>query len=243
MLTSISFGGTVHRMLVTLIAMLMASLVNAAPASADTFDRSPARADRAFIVTAGDSLVSGSGARKRESWPAILEDIAWATTTVKNEGIGGSCLVAPVCGDVLSEHFDERVLAQKPDLIIVGSGRNDLCHLSTKDFIAAYKDLQARATTAGIPIRFTTITPVNADWQWPCEEQRAEVNDWLRTQPGTLDLEARVSTPQGLLRRKFAYSDGLHMNATGYAVAGRFVSKALKPEVAKIVAAKAAARR
>lgn len=230
-------------MLVTLIGLLMAYLVNVAPASADTADRAPARADRAFIVTAGDSLVSGSGARKRESWPAILEDIAASTTTVRNEGIGGSCLVATVCGDVLSEHFDKRVLAQKPDLIIVGSGRNDLCHLSTEDIIAGYKNLRARATEAGIPIRFTTITPVNADWQWPCEAQRIELNEFLRTLPGTLDLEARVSTPQGQLRRKYAYSDGLHMNAVGYAVAGRFVSKQLRPEVARIVAAKAASRR
>lgn len=209
-------------------------------ASGARSDRGSAPADRVFIVAAGDSLVSGSGARKRESWPAVLEDLSARATSVQNEAIGGSCLVAPVCGDVLSEHFDERVLDLEPDLILVGSGRNDLCHLSTKDLVAGYRDLRDRATAAGIPIRFSTITPVNANWPWPCETQRTEVNDWLRTLPGTLDLEQRVSTPQGLLRGKYAYSDGLHLNAVGYAAAGRFAWKQLRPEVASIVADRAA---
>lgn len=232
--------GSKAAVLAILTALLVALFTAYAPAPTAAAAR---YADRAFVVTAGDSLVSGSGARKRESWPAIFEDVSARTSRVKNVAVGGSCLVAPVCGDVLSDHFDESVLALKPDLVIVGSGRNDLCHVTTRDLIAGYKGLQGRAASAGVPIRFTTITPVNSDWQWPCEAQRIEINEWLRTQPGTLDLESRVSTPSGQLRSKYAYSDGLHMNATGYAAAGRYVSRSMGPELARIVAAKAAARR
>ena len=101
---------------------------------------------------------------------------------------------------------------------------------------------RARAGAAGVPIRFATITPVNGSWPYPCEEQRVEVNDWLRTLPGTIDMETRVSTPAGLLRSAYDYQDGLHFNARGYEAMGRFALRTVRADLARIVARKASTR-
>lgn len=174
----------------------------------------------------------------------MLEDACDKTCGVKNVGHGNSCLIADDClyGTRLVDSFDDEVLSLQPDLILVGIGRNDLCHLPTELLVVGYQDLRARAGAAGVPIRFATITPVNGSWPYPCEEQRVEVNDWLRTLPGTIDMETRVSTPAGLLRSAYDYQDGLHFNARGYEAMGRFALRTVRADLARIVARKASTR-
>lgn len=217
-------------------AVFTTTLVTAAPAegAADLL----ATRHRVVIVTAGDSIVDGGGAKKGEAWPDVLQEECGSSCRVKNVGQGSSCLVTTTCfwPVPLIESFDEDVLARRPDLVLVGIGRNDLCHLKTRDLIAGYQDLRARARVAGVPIRFATITPASVAWQWPCEEQRVEVNDWLRTLDGTLDFEARTISPHGLLRGAFDYGDGLHLNATGYAALGRMAARAVAPRVEHLIA-------
>lgn len=170
------------------------------------------------VVVVGDSLAAGVGSHdpSRQSWPARIG--------VYNMALGGSCLITPGCGNpvTLSESFDS-VLGLHPNEVLVSIGRNDLCHMPTADLIGAYKALRSRATDAGVYLRFATITPAGRAWQWPCEEQRAEVNDWLRTLPGTMDFERVTITPHGALRSKFDSGDGLHLNAHGYARLARLV--------------------
>lgn len=225
-------------MIAVIVALLTALLAaHTSPAEAATQGKQPIR-DRAFIITAGDSIVEGHGAKKVEAWPARLEAACGVTCRVRNVGHGGSCIIAEGCNwaTTLTESFEEEVLAQRPDLALVGIGRNDLCRNPTKVLIKAYRDLRNRSLATGVPIRFTTITPAGTAWQWPCEEQRIEVNTWLRTLPGTIDFEARSITRHGLMRRSFDSGDGLHPNAFGYAKMGLFAARKVAPTVAKIVA-------
>lgn len=168
----------------------------------------------------------------------MLQDECGSSCRVKNVAMGNTCLVTTGClwPIPLVESFDKNVLARRPDLILVGVGRNDLCHQKTRDLLAGYKDLRARARVADIPIRFTTITPAGPDWPWPCEEQRVEVNTWLRTLDGTIDFESRASTPHGLLLSIFDYGDGLHITARGYVALGRLAARAVVPQVAHLKA-------
>lgn len=220
-----TIGGTMNRIAVLLTALLIGFGALASPAQAD----GGAEVDRLKIVAAGDSIVDGAGAGDPfESWPDFLGVECGAGCEVKNVGRGGSCLVATGCWDATSliDSFDRDVLSKNPDVVIVGIGRNDLCHASTHDLIDGYRVLRAKARAAGVRIHFATITPAGQAWQWPCEEQRIEVNTWLRTLKGTLDFERRVSTPRGLLRAEYDY-DGLHLNSRGYEAMGRLANRAI----------------
>lgn len=219
-----------------IVSLVTTSLLATAPADA-AVDLHPNR-DRVFIIAAGDSITDGAGAEKGESWPEVLQRECGDSCKVRNRGHGASCLVTEGCawGKTLSETFNDEVLALDPDEILVGIGRNDLCRSTTRAIVAGFKDLRARARAAGVGIRFATITPASAAWPWPCEDQRIEVNRWLRTLPGTLDFETRTSTPHGLLLSQFDFGDGLHMNARGYDVLGRMVARAVGPRIRQLEA-------
>lgn len=210
-----------------IIGILTATLIAAPPARAAD---SGHVVRPALVIAAGDSTVQGVGAHMGQSWPERLEGLCAGTCRVKNVGHGGSCLVAAGCLDPtsLTESFDREVLALHPDVVIIGSGRNDLCHLDTKSLIAGYRALLARGRAAGVEVRFATITPAGEAWPWPCEVQRLEVNGWLRTRGGTIDFERPATTPHGVLRGRFDSGDGLHMNARGYWAMARIAARALR---------------
>lgn len=216
-------------MLVTLLAVLFGLLTNPATAAdhmrADASTKHPLR-----IVVAGDSIAAGGGTvSRRFGWPGRLHRRNLAAIDMVNVGHGSSCLLTAECGypDRLLDTFDKEVLSARPDVIIVAIGRNDLCHMTTSDYIRAAKSLRRKARSAGAEIRFGTITPANERWTWPCEEQAVEINDWLRTLPGTIDFATAVGDTSGQLRRRYDYGDGLHPNGQGHRVMARAAEKAL----------------
>ena len=200
------------RTIITLIAGVMLAVLT--PNHGHAVNDEPLR-----IVAAGDSITQGSGTTRphAQSWPARLRGECGSDCRVINTGRGGSCLVAVGCGDPLRwvDTFKDEVLSHDPDLVIVALGRNDLCHATTRQMIDAYRDVRRAARAADAITRFATITPAGSKWQWPCEEQRIEVNTWLRAQRGTLEFERAVMTRTGLLRGAVDY-DGLHLNKHGY---------------------------
>jgi lysophospholipase L1-like esterase len=225
-----------------LIAALSVTVSSpAVSAEAQTVVSKPTK--RAFIVAAGDSIVLGHGAHKVEAWPARLEVACAKTCRVRNVAHGNSCITTEGCNypTRLLDSFKAEVLDLHPDLALVGIGRNDLCRVNTKSLVGAYRALRSESLAAGVPVRFTTITPASAAWQWPCEEQRIEVNTWLRTLPGTIDFEERTITRHGLMRHAFDSGDGLHLNATGYDALGRMAARATARQVRTIQLSKARA--
>lgn len=75
---------------------------------------------------------------------------------------------------------------------------------------------------------FGTITPVNDRWPWPCEDQAAEINAWLRQMPETIDFAAALANRDGELLRAYDSGDGLHPNGLGYRVMARVAAVALR---------------
>jgi lysophospholipase L1-like esterase len=203
---------------VALFAALLLALSLAAPASAGR-GKGKARFT-GHIVTAGDSIVMGAGAPVGQSWPDQLLALSNGAATVSNVGHGGSCLVYTGCGyrPTLLETFDSEVLAQHPQATIVSIGRNELCHSTTDQIIDGYLRLRGRARNAGVQFYIGTITPAGANWPWPCEDQRKEVNARLRQMPNVIDFEGLIDNPRGALPWKYDSGDGLHLNAAGYAV-------------------------
>lgn len=211
----------------TIVGLVASTMLSTAPAQAD----SQGHAVRpTSVIAAGDSTVEGGGALRGQSWPDRLEGLCSGTCRVKNVGHGSSCLVFDACmyPTSLTKSFQREVLDRHPDVVIIGAGRNDLCHLETDELIAGYKALLRRGTAAGVQVRFATITPAGDEWRWPCEAQRVEVNEWLRTLEGTIDFERPATTPRGLLRAQYDSGDGLHMNARGYWAMARIAARALR---------------
>lgn len=214
-------------MIALLIALLLSLGVFSAPAQAD---ERPTKINPLSIVTAGDSITAGAGtASRRFGWVGQLHRRHLGETDVDNVARSASCLVAKGCGysERLVDTFAEEVLSKRPDVAIVAIGRNDLCHVTTAQYVRAAKSLRRQATSVGVDLRFGTITPPNERWAWPCEEQAAEINDWLRTLPGTIDFAAAMSNSDGLLPHRYDHGDGLHPNERGYAVMSNVAEKAL----------------
>lgn len=171
------------------------------------------------VAVIGDSLAAGAGS-KGPSWPAQIG--------ARNYARGGSCVVRRGCGTPtpLVDSWSEALTPGIRTLVIAG-GRNDLCGSSTEDLIEAYELLRWRGNQRGVEVRFATITPAGANWPWPCEDQRVEVNAWLRSQPETIDFEKATMSQQGTLLWKYDSGDGVHLNEAGYARLAKVASAEL----------------
>ena len=70
------------------------------------------------IVCHGDSLTEGADLEKSYTWPQLVENKV--KVTVLNRGIGGD-----TSGGLLAR-FQQDVVQNKPDLVVILSGTNDL---------------------------------------------------------------------------------------------------------------------
>ena len=120
---------------------LLALLICACSAPETTFEKIPANGK---ILAFGDSLTYGTGAARKNSYPAILQQLTGHT--VINAGIPGEITARGV----------ERLpglLQQEPDLLILTHGGNDM--LRKKDLRTASNNLRTMITMArdaGVPV-------------------------------------------------------------------------------------------
>lgn len=198
----------------TLIAAVLLGFGIATPAHAD---------DRLNVVTAGDSITHGDGAAKHWSYPDQLGRMYRDDLKVTNLAHSSSCLITQGCGygETLTDTFDREILALHPDVVIISIGRNDLCHVSAYRYKTALRALRDAAQEQGARVLYGTITPANERWQWPCEDQAAELNKWMLKRPGTIDFASAVADRHGALRKAYDYGDGLHQNGAGYRAMAR----------------------
>lgn len=199
-----------------LIASLLAVVAIVATAGTATADGR----DHLSITTVGDSITAGGSAHFGHSYPDHLQRRLGGAATVTNAGVGGRCIVATGCGDGVRmvDVFTDLIAADPPDVVVLNGGRNDFCHVTTKTLTDTLRLLRWRGAQLGVRVVLSTATPANDRWPWPCEEQRIEVNEWIRTQPDYVDLEAAlIGKHTGELRRRFDSGDGLHPNSRGYA--------------------------
>jgi len=80
------------------------------------------------IVAFGDSLTAGLGVDLKDSYPRILEDILNSNPEYKEYNLTFKVINMGVSGETTSGGLDrvQFVLEQKPDLILLGLGANDM---------------------------------------------------------------------------------------------------------------------
>jgi lysophospholipase L1-like esterase len=211
-----------RRALWTLGAALLVSGV-ALNAAADTKDPTQwAPAMRAFEIA--DSArppplneVVFVGSSSVAFWRTLQEDIA--PLKVINRGFGGSTME-----DVIY-WLDAVVLKYKPRAVVVYEGDNDIALGKTpEDVLTGFERLVSLIHAADPQVRvyFLAIKPTVRRWGiWP-EMDRANllVNAFCehRKLARFIDVASPMLDRQGKPRVDIFESDGLHMNATGYAL-------------------------
>jgi lysophospholipase L1-like esterase len=174
--------------------------------------------DRTNRPALGQVLFIGSSSIRR--WQTLERDMQ--PVAVLNRGFGGSMLHH-------STHFADRVITPyKPSAIVIYAGDNDIGNLTMpRSAVQVAMDFDAftakvRADVGDIPIVYIAIKPsVFRAAQWP-EMQRANamIADRAQTDPQIYfaDVASPMLDQHGKADEQFLVSDGLHMNAKGYAV-------------------------
>ncbi len=206
-----------------------------------------APAGTAGIVALGDSLTIGnvstvdSNSRFTDQIARRLVERGGRMHGVMNQGIGGNWLIHDSRGGSALQRFDRDVLAQ-PGVThaIVTLGTNDLRNRSLKaeqdvtaaEMIAGFRQLAARAHTAGVKIYGgTVLTFENETFNPPPgmtglytperDAIRIEINEWLRTTDeldGVIDFEAALCDPSHptAMLPEYDCGDHLHPSDAGY---------------------------
>ena len=202
------------------------------------------------VVAFGDSLTEG-GPSIRHPWPEVLADrlarSGPAAPRVVNAGISGNRLLRDDVGTSGLRRF-ERDALRRPGVrwVVVFEGINDLGfagsvdpeapRVTAEELIGAYRQLIARARSAGVKIYGGTLLPFEgaaSGFFAPDKELvRQEVNAWIRGSgelDGVVDFDAALRDPgrPGRLRREYDDGDHLHLNAAGHRAMGEAVDLGL----------------
>ena len=198
---------------------------------------------RVRIVAMGDSTTAGTPAFKspREAPPKGSGDETsqyayWLMRAhpeweVVNQGINAQR------SDQIAARFEADVIAQKPAVVVIVAGVNDVYQGRPASHVTAQLDaMYARARAAGIRVVAGTIIPYNT--ATPDQNARMkEINDWIRSQgradPGVIFVDTRAAVAAADNPDKLASSpDQLHPDAAGY----RKMADAIAPAIAQALA-------
>lgn len=206
-----------------------------------------AQTPRVRIVAMGDSTTAGTPAFKspREAPPAGKGDESsqyayWLMKAhpeweIINQGINAQR------SDVIAARFEADVIAQKPTVVVIIAGVNDVYQgrpaQHVKDQLAA---MYQQAQAAGIRVIAGTIIPYNT----ATADQNArmhDINGWIRAQaradPGVVYVDTRAAVAAPGDPDKLASSpDGLHPDAAGY----RKMADAIAPAIVAALKSKPA---
>jgi len=181
------------------------------------------------VVTLGDSLTDGamSSLNLDRRWPDFLQrrlDSAGSSLIVANAGLAGNRLLDSVQFGGLSApaRLDADVFAQ-PRLrgVILLEGINDLLtgH-SSAQVIGALSQIRQRILNRGFPVLVGTIPPFTRDFDayGAVEQQRQQVNAWIRALPRFIDFDAalRSDADPRVLTPAYDSGDHLHPNDQGH---------------------------
>jgi lysophospholipase L1-like esterase len=182
-------------------------------------------ADRAHFPVAGTIVFAGSSSIAR--WETLDKD--FAGIPVLNRGIGGYTLHENV------QTIDRIVLPYKPPIIVLYSGENDLTEGRTPQQV--FQDFQTFVAVVheklpATRIVYVSIKPSIARWGLTDSIRVANrlIRDYVRKDRKLqyIDVFTPMLDGSGQIRRELFVEDGLHMNATGYAIWSRLIKPTLR---------------
>ena len=177
-----------------------------------------------------DALVAGDGAHPPPQHGVLFVGSSsirmWTTLAadfpgvpVINRGFGGSVIAD-------STHYVHRiVIPYRPKVIVMYAGDNDIAEGDTpRQVLDEFKAFVARVRH-GLPdvaIAYISIKPsIARSAMWPrMREANRLISEWSRTQSRVafVDVASKMLDAHGKPRARLFRGDGLHMNATGYAI-------------------------
>jgi lysophospholipase L1-like esterase len=191
-----------------------------------------------LIVALGDSTTAGTpafkspieappnGAGNEQSPYAYWLTKAHPDWTVLNRGVNGER------SDQIAARFDRDVLANRPRVVVIIAGVNDVYQgRSVESVTAQLKAMYAKAAAAKIPVVAGAIVPYNT----ATPEQNAKmhaINDWIRSEaarePNVTFADTRKAAARPDNIDLLAGSpDGLHPDVAGY----RRMAEAIAPAI------------
>jgi lysophospholipase L1-like esterase len=173
-------------------------------------------ADRATPPPRDGILFTGSSSIR--FWKTLARDMG--ELPVINRGFGGSQM------NHLIYNAHRIITPYAPRIVVIYEGDNDLKKGSEKTPERVLSDYRAlvkliHESKSDVLVYFLAIKPSKRRWeQWP-EMKRANslIKAETETDPrlGYIDTASALLEPAGTLRDDVFISDGLHMNAAGYA--------------------------
>lgn len=170
------------------------------------------------VVAVGDSIVQGVGTSMPDSlsWPARIGAV--------RAGQAGGCVISVGCFNTapMVSTYDAAVLAQRPSVIFVAYGINDIAvgaH-TPAEIVDGLADLVTRGRAAGARVYVQTLTPLGPRVSF-LDAARVQVNDLIRSRFGAsvVDLDTAMTNARtGQLKWSLDSGDNLHPNAAGYRV-------------------------
>jgi lysophospholipase L1-like esterase len=195
--------------------------------------------DARAVVTLGDSITDGNGSTPNANsrWPDFLaKRLADKNVAVLNAGISGARLLQDRMGANALARFERDVLSQPHvKAVILLMGINDIAwpgtgfapdapQITSKQMIAGYRHLIARAKTHGVRIIGATLTPFEGAFEdtplegyFTLEKERTRqaINQWIRTSgefDAVVDFDAITRDPQNLTRFRSTFDSGDHLH-------------------------------
>lgn len=177
------------------------------------------------IMCMGDSITYGAGLKDlSQRWSDLVANRTGHTIT--NLGINGDT----TAGMLVRCHHE--VFPQKPDLMIIMGGTNDICFTweyrqatANIETIIRHAQTYGIAVLVGVPIPFYAEAIPVREWNTDRDNQYVAVQcekyaDWIRKYCHSknipiVDFRKSFFSPDGTLQTDY-YLDGLHPNALGH---------------------------
>lgn len=177
------------------------------------------------IVALGDSLTEGYGVKEHQAYPALLEAM------LQKEGFCGTVINAGISGETSRGLLSRinRVLLQKPDIVILCTGANDglqgMDHGLIQDNISKIIRILKKHRVTVVLAGMKMLVNYGPSYTAPYARLYAEIADQEELLFIPFLLEGVAGKPELNL------ADGIHPNAKGY----RIIASSVYPLVLKAV--------
>ncbi len=164
------------------------------------------------IIAFGDSLTAGQGANSTESYPAVLGE--FIGIDIVNAGKNGDTLQSAL------ERLDGEVLEQKPQVVIMTLGGNDIMRrVSVEQSVEAAAAIFTKLIGAGAMVIFIEIDPP----LFASKRMKA-----IRAVAEPLGVVWLDGITTGLWGNSKVMADNIHPNAAGYRIMAERIHEKLK---------------